>query len=304
MPTRLAANDWAPLLVRRNPLRQWSEKEWWFAYAWDPAARFYVSWAFVRAFYGDHFGIVAFQEGDGAPVTLQRSLILDRVERGGRLCLENAGRLHVGFSEDAGRFAFSLAAGEWSAELSVAPSPLPPFVRREDQFVRHYSVIHTYGNPVEGTVTVGGKTRTLRTDRSYLDHCYGDVPSRTGWHWLAVQNEETALTSLVNYGPHAQLYTHVLHGGSWIRLGQDVSFDARSLASDGRWRLTSPDLDLTVEPLGRNVAVTRMPPLLPLLANLTHAEHVVRASGGVRVEGRWVEHAALVGVMEEHFGRW
>src|SRR5512145_40144 len=35
MKTRLSAADWVPLLVRRNPLRQWNEKEWWFSYAWD-----------------------------------------------------------------------------------------------------------------------------------------------------------------------------------------------------------------------------------------------------------------------------
>lgn len=304
MQIRPAAADWAPRLRRRNPLRQWNDKEWWFAFAWEPESRFYLSWAFVRAFYGDHFGALAVQVGDGEPATLQRSLVLDRVRRGEQLCLENAGRLGVSFTEEQGRFRFNLAADGWKVELTAGPSPVPAFVRNEDQFVRRYSIVHTYGHPVEGTVTVGGRTRTLRTDRSYFDHCFGNVPPHTGWHWLAVQNRETALTSLVNYGPHAQLYTHVLHEGDWVRLGQDVSFDPHPPTGGGRWRVTSPDLELLVEPLGRNVSITRMPPVVPFLANLTHTELLVSASGRVRVEGRWREHHDLVGVMEEHCGRW
>lgn len=300
-----AGAPWAPLLHRRNPLRQWNEKEWWFAYVWDPAQSFYFSWAFVRAFYGDHFGALAVPVGDGAPVTIQKSLLLDRVSEDGRLRLENQSRSWaVRYSEAGGKLRLFLEAEGWKADLSIEPSAVPSFERRENQFVRSYSVFHTYRNRVKGTVTVGGRERRLDSDHTYLDHCFGNVPARTGWHWIALQNRETALTSLVNYGPHAQLYTHVLRDGGWTRLAQDVSFDPGPGSPGRTWRVTSPDLDLSVEPLGRNDAITKMPPLLPFLADLTHTELLVRAAGRIRIDGRWREHGDLVGVMEEHFGRW
>jgi hypothetical protein len=136
------------------------------------------------------------------------------------------------------------------------------------------------------------------------------VPRRTGWHWLAVQNERVALSCLVNYGPRAHCYTQVWLDDAgprpreWVRLEQSVSFECPGTTPACAWRVTSSDLDLDVELLQSTTGRTLIPPLVGWLVNLTHTEAFVKARGRIRVDGTWVEVDGLGGALEEHFGTW
>jgi hypothetical protein len=149
--------------------------------------------------------------------------------------------------------------------------------------------------------------------RAYYDHCYGTLPAHTGWHWLAVQNHDVALSSLVNYGPYAQRYTHAWfsersgspRSNEWVRLEQSVSFERRRPGDWTQpWRVTSSELDLEVRLIMHETRRTRIPPLTRFLVDLSHTEVFVEASGRIRVDGTWVAVDHLVGAMEEHYGRW
>ncbi|HSO70582.1 MAG TPA: hypothetical protein VLQ67_13205, partial [Arachnia sp.] len=70
------------------------------------------------------------------------------------------------------------------------------------------------------------------------------------------------------------------------------------------WRLTSRDVDVTVERLQTTRIRERLPPFLPLLVNLTHDESFVRAHGRVRTEQGWAPLQEAYGVLEEHHGWW
>jgi hypothetical protein len=296
---------WKVLLKRRNIIRQRNEKEWWFSYCFDHTFLFYLSWAFVRSCYSDYFSIFALDTKSNEKWMFHKNLLLDRVPEKGPQRLEK--RSHdfaVRFGEEDDARRFRLTTGPWEIDLMIGESPFSPFVKRENQFLRHYLVAHTYKNPVEGTVAINGRRYALRTDHTYFDHCFGNVPRRTGWHWIAVQNRDTALTSLVNYGPYAQRYTQVLNAGRWLRLGQDVTFEYDSARPQEPWRVTSPDMDLTVEILGHAATITRIPALVPVLVNINHTEFVVKAFGRVHIDGAWREQRDLIGVMEEHRGRW
>jgi hypothetical protein len=293
------------LLERRNIRRQWNEKEWWFSYCFDPAFPFYLSWAFVRSSYSDYFSIFALDLKGNKQWTFHKNLLLDRAPGDGPQRLEKKSRnFAVLFGEEGGVRRFRLTTKSWDVDLVVGESPFTPFVKRENQFQRHYFVEHTYRNPAGGTIMIDGRRYALRTDHTYFDHCFGNVPRRTGWHWIAVQNRDTALTSLVNYGPYAQRYTQVLDAGRWLRLGQDVTFEHDSARPQEPWRVTSPELDLTAEILGQEATITRIPPFVPFLVNINHTEFVVKASGRVRINGAWREQRDLIGVMEEHHGWW
>lgn len=152
--------------------------------------------------------------------------------------------------------------------------------------------------------------------RGYFDHCYGRLPHPTAWHWIAVQNEEVALSILVNYGPEPQVYAQCLwvnrataHNGRWVRLDPMVAFekpdfDMGSGSFEGSWRITSTDVDLHMLCLQHVTDRTRIPPIVPLLARLDHTEVFVSVSGRIRVDGQWLETGEMRGVFEEHRGTW
>ena len=49
---------------------------------------------------------------------------------------------------------------------------------------------------------------------------------------------------------------------------------------------------------------TRLPPIIPFMADLWRTEAFVTAKGRIRVDGHWLPTGELFGVMEEHYGCW
>ena len=113
-----------------------------------------------------------------------------------------------------------------------------------------------------------------------------------------------ALASLVNHGPRAQRYTQVHDGREWTRLQETVTFDYDRNDLAQPWRVTSPELDLVVEPVALHLDHVQIPPVVPFLLNLHHNELAVRVRGRLRLDGRWHDVGVMQGVMEEHHGRW
>ncbi len=266
----------------------------------------YFSWTFFRAFYSDYFGLFALDLLKNRQWSLQKICRFDSTQPPhDGMRLSKSGRSFSLLSEMCeGQGHLRLSTKRLGVELVIRPSNVPRFSKNENQFVRHYGFEHRYKNPVSGVVTLDGIAYPVNSDYSYQDHCFGNVPRRTGWHWIALQNDAIALTSLVNYGPYGQRYSQVYDGKDWVRLDQDVAFEQDRGNSGGVWRITSTDMDLKLTARGMTRKITRIPPLLPVLVKVDHTEFLVEAAGRVRINGSWQTVRQLVGVMEEHHGRW
>jgi hypothetical protein len=302
-------------------LRELRNKEWWYTGIHDPPSGLYVSWYFVRVNVVDQLTMTVFdpRRGDGSLPRFQRYCLLDRDQPGAGLSLRGGGRdWKVSFqlveeaAPDPGSWRFQLESAALSADVRIAPVT-PPFTKFDNELRNHYAIVHYFQARATGRVSVaGGADHVLDGALAYQDHCWGRVPSRTGWHWIAVQGERIALTTLVNYGAYAQRYAQVwLADGDvgarreWIRLEQGVSFEREDRADlRGRWQITSTDLDLVLQPRQLVTDRTKIPPVLGLLVDLAHTEAAVTAEGRVRVDGRWIETGPMYGVMEQHGGRW
>jgi hypothetical protein len=152
--------------------------------------------------------------------------------------------------------------------------------------IENYGLLHYFHNIASGNIEIRGHKYHLTDALTYFDHCWGRVPSRTGWHWLAVQNPQLALSSLVNYGPYAQRYTQAWFSENtdsprrreWVRLEQSVSFERLDVMGPGLpWRVSSSDLELEVHALQSKTNHTRIPPFTRFLVDLHHTEIYVRA---------------------------
>ncbi len=284
------------LASRWNLPEAWSEKEWWFGYLHDPEAGVYLSWSCVRAFYMERFRCWFVDLATGEARVLDRPLFFQRAE-GERMGLSAGGSPSVFYGAEGDRALRLRVEGRgWDLDLELEPSPVP-FARTEDQFDAWYGVRAHFHNRARGLVAVGDHRRTVATTRCY---CWGSVPSRTGWHWLAAQDEHTAIDSLVNYGPYGQKYTQIFVDGRWHVLPDDVTFDVDRREPGRPWRVLSPDVELEARPLHSHHDRVQV----PLLVDLHHAEHVVEVTGRVRIDGRWVDVGRLVGVTEQHHGSW
>jgi len=257
--------------------------------------------------------------GDGALPRLQRYCLLDCEQPGAGLALRGRGRdWKVSFQlveepgPDQGSWRFLLESAALAADVRIEPVT-PPFTKFDNELQNHYAIVHYFQARATGRVSVaGGTDHVLDGALAYQDHCWGRVPSRTGWHWIAVQGENIALTTLVNYGAYAQRYAQVWLGDGdgarrreWIRLEQGVSFEREDRADlRGRWQITSTDLDLVLEPRQVVTDRTKIPPVAGLLVDLAHTEAAVTVEGRVRIDGRWVDTGPMYGVMEQHGGRW
>ena len=320
------------VLRRRYPLgflRELRNKEWWYTGIHDPRSGLYVSWYFVRVNLIDQLTMTVFDPrlGDGALPRLQQYCLLDREQPGAGLSLRGGGRgWKVSFQlvedpgPDQGSWRFVLESAALSADVRIAPVT-PPFTKFDNELRNHYAIVHYFQARATGRVSVaGGADHILDGALAYQDHCWGRVPSRTGWHWIAVQSERIALTTLVNYGAYAQRFAQLwLAGGAdgaagggaptrhdeWIRLEQGVSFE-REERTDlrGRWQITSTDLDLVLQPRQLVTDRTKIPPVVGLFVDLAHTEAAVTAEGRVRVDGRWIDTGPMHGVMEQHGGHW
>lgn len=280
--------------------RAWREKEWFFSCLHDPQAGVYCSWTFARTFYAETFRFWLCDLRTDRSWHLDRRILFDRQQTPGHLDLRWAKRGALIEYQGAGdEAAFSMRDERFRVDLELVRR-WPSFVRRENQFVCDYTLLHDFGNEVRGAIEVEGERFAVDTRRCYTDHCFGRVPSRTGWHWLAVQDEQLALASLVNYGPYAQRYTQMFAGGEWVRLAPDVNFDYDPRRPLEPWRVTSVDLDLVARPVRLHPDRVRVPPFV----DIRHDELHVEVEGRVRVEGRWRAVGGLTGVMESHHGRW
>lgn len=301
------------LRSRWHVLREWRSKEWWYTGVSDARHGAYFSWYFTRVNLLDEFAFTAFDPAVGEPQHFsQRTLLPLSPEEG--LSLRYQGRrFEVSYEGAAERgWDFRFQSQGFDVRLHIQPT-----LRMFTKFDRHrrerYGLLHFFHNRASGTVRTPARTYEVQDALCYYDHCFGCVPRATGWHWLAVQNEDAALSTLVNDGACPQCYTQVYFKRNadghrleqWIRLDQDVSFEQPlDDPLDAPWEVTSPDLELTVTPNQAFTLRERLPPLVPFFVNLDHAELFVTARGRVRVDGRWFDVDGLHGVMEQHFGRW
>jgi hypothetical protein len=302
-----------------HTLAHWNDKEWWYSGAWDARTGVYASWYFVRVHLVDQFVFSLFDPALGPePLRVAHKMHLAPQGRTALSLRHQGRRWEVAFEGSAAtgwglHLRDETAGGTLEADLHVAPTT-PGFTKFDHPLEQRYGLLHHFHNRVQGSVrwqVPGGapaRTWTLARALGYSDHCFGKVPRRTGWHWLAVQNERLALASLVNYGPHAQRYTQAFSHegpadvrGRWLRLGQDVSFEQPpGTPLTAPWRVTGPDVDLVVRPSQGHTSRERIPPVV----DVSHSELFVHAEGRVRLEGRWVETGRMGGVLEQHGGRW
>ncbi|HRI71856.1 MAG TPA: hypothetical protein PK156_46810 [Polyangium sp.] len=305
------------LRCRGDLIKQWRAKEWWYTGVVDEQSNIYVSWYFVRVNLIDSFVFTVFDPSADAPIHFEVKGWLDKsLWKEGRLDLSlthpHGSVVYEGSAETGWRL--SLSCKGIKAELKLTPTDWPVFAKFDNELVDWYGLLHFFQVHVSGSIQSRDRTWEIAAGRAYWDHCFGLIPSRTGWHWLAVQNADVALSSLVNYGAYAQRYTQVfLRGGCgraeatnrWIRLNQDVSFEQEPPADMLKpWNVTSTEMDLVVTPVQRVTDVQRIPPISPFIIDLKHTEWYVTAKGRLRVENEWLEVQNLRGVMEQHSGRW
>lgn len=297
---------------RLNIIKQWNDKEWWYTGVYDPDTNVYFSFYFARVNLTDHFTFTVFDPAEKQPFQFGSYLFLDSHQEKGRLCLNYRSKgftvSYNGDEKNGWKFTFNNKFLDVMLDINAT---IPPFTKLDNTFTNVYTLLHFFQNRVSGFVRTKDKSYDIRNGLGYYDHCFGRVPGKSGWHWIAVQNRDTALSCAVNYGPYAQKYTQIYCSQSgdspnrWVRLSQEVSFEHTSSEEpDSQWRATSPDMDLTITPLTYICNRTKIPPLLPFLINITHYEFFIRVCGRVRIDGHWAEIGDLYGVMEEHFGRW
>lgn len=300
----------ASKVARADLWRAPRAKEWWYVGWFDQTRSVYVSFHVLRLPAVDNVALTVFDLDVDQPVARRRKLLLtvpahrDRTEL---LAHFSTGHVRYEGASEAG-WRLQVADRGLVADI-VIDVRSPPFTKQENQFVHHYSMVSTMHARVSGTVTAEGRAYAFEDALGYADHCFGAVPRRTGWHWLAVQNADVALVSLLNYGAYGQRYSQLLHTGQdgvqqWDRLCQDVSFEYPPLKSGNQWRLTSRDVDVTIDLL-RTVGIReRLPPLVPCWVNLVHDESFVRANGRIRTDQGWLALDDAYGVLEEHHGTW
>lgn len=299
-------------------LREFRNKEWWYTGAFDARSGVYVSWYFVRVNAVDKVTMTVFDPAlaVGELPRVSQLCRLDPAPATAGLCLRGTGRGGLTTSYEltsTGRWDFTLTSKSLSAKIHIEQT-IPAFTKFDNEMRDRYAIIHYFQSRATGTIAVeGGREYHLKDALTYHDHCYGRVPGRTGWHWIAVQNERIALTVLINYGAYAQRFAQVWanpetrspRAGEWVRLEQDVSFEREDPEKpDGVWTITSTDLDLQVTPQQLVTDRTRIFPGVGGLVNLAHTEMFVKAQGRVRVDGVWIDTGLTAGVMEEHHGRW
>ena len=298
------------LLSRWNLKRDWNAKEWWYTGIYDSNSNIYFSFFFVRVNLIDQFSFTLFDPAMNRPVHFSKKLYLEKEQKKNMLSLNyHSKNLVIEYNGDEIKgWEFSLKNKEYRINLQMKPT-IPCFTKHNNEFVYTYSLLHFFNNLTTGTISVPGKTFSITNSLCYYDHCFGSVPSKMGWHWIAIQNESVSLASLSNYGAHAQRYTQVyfmkndrnLGLERWIRLNQDVSFgNSGENKYNSNWEVTSPDMELVLTPIMHFIKSEK----IPFLINLTHTEFYIKARGRVRVDGQWIEIRNLYGVMEEHSGKW
>lgn len=303
------------LFSRKHLFKDWREKEWWYTGIHDPSSKIYFSFFFIRTKITDHFNMMLFNYGDKKEkIEYSKNLFLESAQVKNNLCLNyHSKELNIEYNgNDVDGWTFRFSNNKFNVNIAIK-STTKPFTKFDNNFVNQYTLLHFFHNVCSGTIETSENKYKLQNGLGYYDHCFGRVPRKSGWHWIAVQNEAVALASLINYGGYSQKYTQIYFKrnsknfklNQWIRLNQEVSFEScghDNLESD--WRLTSCDMDLIIKPILHTSNTTVIPPIIPLLINITHLEAFVEISGKVRIDSEWIEVENLYGVLEEHFGTW
>lgn len=304
------------IMLRRrwNVWKNRGKKEWWYTGVHDPASGIYLGFSLIRTALVDSFHIVLFDPAHPTPIERSWKGYIVSDNPPSQLCLQAHDK---DFSFDyRGSAALGwhchIHAKDFSVNLHMRPT-VPAFTKYDNMFDHEYTLLHFFGNTVEGFINTRGHEYRFRNALGYYDHCFGKVPARSRWHWIAVQNREFALASLMNYGATAQCYTQCYSRSGapheacdrWIRLDQDVSFECNP---ESRWKapwlITSPEMELELQIIQRSSTRERIPPLVPVLISLDHEECFVKVRGKVRIDGRWQHTGDLYGVLEEHHGHW
>lgn len=298
------------LLSRLDIINNPQNKEWWYTGCFDESQNLYFSFFFCRVPFLDNFSLKIFDLNEKEPYVYDKKLFLSRLQQKNKLDLRKKTKdlsiIYYGDGDNG--WDFTLKDKNLTVSLNILPTT-PPFTKFDNNFINNYSLLLFMLNKVKGELDIAGKTYEITNALGYFDHCFGKVPRRTGWHWLAVQNRNFALVSLINYGPYAQKYTQVLTKNEalnweWIRLNQEVSFESIPKNRNKYWKLSSCDVDLTIEILMLSKSKETIPPIIPFLVNINHDEFFVRVSGRIKVKNEWSDVGILHGVMEEHFGKW
>ncbi|OPX88467.1 MAG: hypothetical protein A4E53_01896 [Pelotomaculum sp. PtaB.Bin104] len=295
---------------RSDLLKNPRNKEWWYIGCFDESQNLYFSFSLIRSPFIDKFTFTVFDIRYPKPFIYGKKMYLESDQKKQQLDLsKNTRGLHINYfgTGEKGWF-FNLKGKDISVSLEITPTQ-PYFTKFDNQFINQYSLLYFMQNKVRGEMTIHGHLYKIDSALGYYDHCFGRVPRRTSWHWLAVQNKDIAFVSLINYGPYPQLYTQVLvktaQGKSeWVRLSQQVSFEYTPESKNTRWLLTSCDADLSVDVLMIAKTREKIPPLLPVIINLQHDEYFVRVKGRVKVDHGWINVGVMHGVLEEHYGKW
>jgi len=302
------------LTQRFNPFVSSKEKEWWYTGISDPDNNIFLGFSVIRVMFMDSISVTLFDPERDEALEVSWKGFLDKEIPPGQLYLK-AHNKKISFSytgsEEEG-WHFSFQSPELSADLAIQKS-IPHFTKFDNYFVDDYMLLHYFMNRVNGSIQTKEKTYTVNTAQGYLDHCAGTVPGKTKWHWIAVQNKNCALASLMNYGVYPQCYTQSYFAGAapeaalnrWIRLDQDVSFESYHKDRFNKsWRISSPDMFLKCKIIQTSLEHERIPPLIPFLVKLDHYQCSVEIEGCIRVDGSWIETGPMHGVLEEHYGNW
>ena len=317
---------------RWNLLSHLTHKEWWYTGISDEKQKLYIGISVIRTKCIDSIDISVYfadkaPKGKDSGGHWEHAVFLGYLK-----CGSDKNKLDVSVNADKKNPGFSFIYNDkkgdekdseacdnkWNLSFHsskkgctmdgsfVIKQSIPRFIKQDNYFARTYFLLHYFQNVVDGTLTINGKQYTISKGAGYQDHCYGNVPRKSKWHWIAVQGEKCALASLMNYGPYSQCYTEAFFGKKpnkqgWVRLNQNVSFECYSDKHfDSEWKITSSDMELTCQILAFNNQNNIIPPVV----NLKHYQCYVLVQGKVRVGGIWKQTGKMYGVLEEHYGTW
>lgn len=320
---------------RWNPFIELKDKEWWYTGISDESQKLFIGISVIRTKFIDSIDISVYF-GDDINGNIDKDNSGGHWEQvsymGWIKCGKEENKLDLSVNRDnpdksfyfdytdvpGGRADSDSCKNEWNLDFSsnkkdfsmsgsfMMNQQIPRFTKYDNFFSDTYTLLHYFQNKVSGTLNINGTDYKIENGLGYQDHCYGTVPRKTKWHWIAVQGETCALASLMNYGPYAQQYTesyfgNVFNKNDWVRLNQDVSFECYGENRfQKHWRITSPDMHLKCEILSWN----NQNNWIPLFVNLKHYECYVKVEGHIKVNNEWKETGAMYGVLEEHFGKW
>lgn len=304
-------------ILRNHRFKFWKnrkKKEWWYTGVHDPQSNVYVGFSFFRMDLLDNLDFTIFDPKLKEPFTWSWKGFLDRACPEGQTFLSHKG-LRESFSYQGSAekgWQFSLETKGLVVQMELKATE-PYFTKFDNQFVDEYALLHFFHIEVKGSIHSTAGIWNFQQALGYYDHCFGFVPRQSRWHWIAVQNNQFALASLMNYGATPQRYTQGYFTSNapervqkhWIRFDQDVSFECHpDFPWDRPWKITSPDMDLRMQILQRSYSPTQIPPIIPFFLNIHHNQCYVKVEGKVRADGEWVPTAPLFGVLEEHVGKW